>query len=124
MLPEAANADAERPELSVHATMSLAVSVDFGGPEGSIGLRDVAAFLAAVPKAAVHEDGELARREEKVGLSCDLLWMGLPPADALAHERHLEAQFGALVALAANRSHNLRTRGRDFTKFAVGEFRA
>jgi hypothetical protein len=37
--------------------MSLSVSIDFGGPEGSIRLRDVSAPFAAVPEAAVYEDG-------------------------------------------------------------------
>lgn len=67
MLPDAEDGPAAFPQGGIYATVAGLVARDLGQPEGGAGPRPGGVFRAAVPEAAVDEDGGPQFRENKVG---------------------------------------------------------
>jgi hypothetical protein len=94
------------------------VSFNFTFPKWRSSGGYVAASRTSVPKAPVHEQGNLLLRKEEIGFTCDC-WMENPAFDASSHERHPQQEFGALVAFATDRGHNSGATWRDTGEFPV-----
>ena len=90
---------------AVDFVVALAVAGDFGVPEGAVGFRAAVVFRATVPVAAVDEKCEALRRENEIGLAGEFA-VAPPAGDAVGAEDGDEAEFGVLVAGAADAGHD------------------
>ena len=63
-------------------------------------------FFAAVPEAAVDEDGDFLFWEDEVWATKDVC-MAAPPFDAVGAEELHEDEFGGFVAAGADGTHDL-----------------
>lgn len=105
MLPEADRAHALLVEEFGDLTVALAVAVDLGFPEFTVRFGNVSASGATMPEATVHQDGQLSRGEEKIGLSGKVCSLAVPTADSCSYQSHLETNFGGLVAFTSYGCH-------------------
>lgn len=66
VLPDAQHCPARRREQGAHALISLSVHRDLVRPEGGVAGRRAVVIGAAMPEAAINEDGDLRAREEEI----------------------------------------------------------
>lgn len=108
MLPDAQDAPTLQPEQPVHLPVTGFVGLQLCQPEGPIALGMCGVLWAAMPKATVHEHGQLQLRESKVRLP--FYGVVTPPAsDAVNAEQCGESYFGGLVAFAPDAGHDCGT---------------
>jgi hypothetical protein len=117
VLPDSHDFPVLRPEQAVYFPIAGAVVLDLPPPKRRTGSRPGGVLRAAMPEAAVDEDGDVKPRENKIGFHpASAPWFGFlilvpcslglerkrlssPPArDAIRSENLNQPQFGALVA--------------------------
>jgi hypothetical protein len=100
--------------------VAFAIATDLGCPKGLVGLRDMPAFLAPVPKAPVYKNRQLGGAEIEIGLpgQCGVK---CPSSDPGPYQAHSHSQLSRSVALAAYCCHRLRALCRN-GKLPGGEF--
>lgn len=97
MLPDAEDGPAAFPQGGIYATVAGLVARDLGQPEGGAGPRPGGVFRAAVPEAAVDEDGGFQPRKNEVWFArkCGT---PSPPRDAVCPKNLNQSQLSAPVA--------------------------
>ena len=91
-------------------TVALDVAGDFGVPIFSVGGRQAAEGFAAVPEAAIDEDGEAVLREDEVGFAGDGR-VAAPAFEAGRAEETGEEEFGGFVAAGTDFAHDVGALG-------------
>ena len=123
--PDAEDGPAASAEGAGDEAVAGAVGGDLISPEGGVGLGPGGVERAAVPEAAVDENGEPARAEDEVGFYAEFLQLqtfnfplersSSPPAgDAVGAKDRDEPQLGGRVAARADGRH-------DGGAFSLGE---
>jgi hypothetical protein len=107
MFPNAQHSPTSRAQHPRCGSVSRAVSGDLALPILSVSLGHSAVPTAAMPKAAVHKDGEALLAENEIGLSGQRL-LATPARDAVGAENGGELEFRVFVAVRTNRRHYLR----------------
>ena len=115
--PDAEDGPAAGAEGAGDEAVAGAVGGDLFPPEGGVGLGRGGVERAAVPEAAVDEDGEPARAEDEVGSDAEFLQLQTftfplersspPPAgDAVGAKDRDEPQLGGRIAARADGRHD------------------
>ena len=89
-------------------TVVVDVPGDLALPIGAIVAWHAQMAGAAVPEAAVHEDGETFTAEGEIGLAGKGL-VATPAGDAVGTENGGEPQFGGAIPGGPDRGHDLRS---------------
>jgi len=106
MCPEPDDAPARYAQSAIRLRVTLAVSEKLWNPVRLIRAGFTTVFRAAVPEAAIDEDGEALAPEGEIWAA----WQGLvaaPTREAGGAENGSEPLFGVLVASRANGGHDL-----------------
>src|SRR5262245_61077435 len=98
VLPEAKNPNALVLEGLSAGLVTALVAFDLGLPVGVISLGNVSTARAAVPEAAIDEEGQALLGKEEVGLAHEPFRLDLPTSNSALDEQGTKALFGALVA--------------------------
>lgn len=93
-------------QFSVYFLVAIDVATDLGFPELGVGGRFAVALGAAVPEAAVDEEGDAELGEHEVRFAGKRP-VAAPALDAVFAEEPDHALFSAGVPLAANVRHHL-----------------
>lgn len=70
--------------------MALAIAFNLQSPKGLIGVGDMSAFAATMPKATIDKDGELCGVKKEIRLSEKVRPLACPPCNTCPYKGHLE----------------------------------
>jgi hypothetical protein len=104
--PDTENSPPSPAEQAANATVAGAITGYFALPVFAVSKRNAAMPRAAVPEAAVNEDGQSLTPEDEVGTAGERL-LAAPAGDAGGAQDGDQLQFGGFIAMRANRGHDL-----------------
>jgi hypothetical protein len=105
MFPDADDAPAGLAEVAVYFFVAGDIAKEFLAPEGAIVFGHGAVFGAAVPKAAINENGEALFGENEVGFAKQRE-PSTPTCKPMQSENLYQPQLGAFIAGTTHSRHN------------------
>jgi hypothetical protein len=107
MLPNSKHDPIHRSQQSHYSPITKDVFVDLLDPKGPIRRWDVPTTLASMPETAIHKNGDLLLRKDKVGLTDNLRVIPAPTLYSIQSKDFCKSYFRGLVPLPLNGGHHL-----------------